>query len=185
MMTKIKKPKTTDKDKHGMIDESDRLIWQQQVTEYVKQQDKLNKNIKTLFSSLIWGKCSDYTKQKLEASEVFNEIETEKDGLKLLLLIKRIPFNNQQSQKFPIHALHEVKRRFYSMRQGARPSTQDYNEYFINTVDFIEHRVGSIGEDALILQLIAKEKGISIKNAEESCNCLITQRRCHKIWKVD
>jgi hypothetical protein len=64
-------------------------IWEKQVDEFVRRETELRENVKTLYS-LVWGQCTDIMKQKLEASDDFEDIALEQNGLELLKAIKNI-----------------------------------------------------------------------------------------------
>ena len=126
-------------------------IWEKQVDEYVKRDNYLKENIKTLYS-LVWGQCTDIMRQRIEALDTFVGMAAEGDGLALIKAIKNVVFNFQ-SQKYLPHSLHESKRRFYLSQQGKHSTTQAYLEQFQNAVDVIGHSGGSIGHNPRIKKL--------------------------------
>ena len=116
-------------------------IWEKKVDEYVKRDNYLKENIKTLYS-LVWGQCTDIMRQRIEALDIFMGMAAEGDGLALIKAIKNVAFNFQ-SQKYLPHSLHESKRRFYLSQQGKHSTTQAYLEQFQNAVDVIGYSGGS------------------------------------------
>jgi hypothetical protein len=139
-------------------------IWEKEVDEYVKRKTYLEDNMKTVYS-LVWGQCTDMTRQKLESLDAFDAITAGGDGLALLKAIKDLVYNFQ-SQKYLPHALHESKRRFYLCAQSKFATTSTYLEQFQNTVDDIEHSGGTIGKDPGIMNSLAAKKGVDIGNME-------------------
>jgi hypothetical protein len=59
-------------------------IWEKKVDEYVRRETNLHENLKTIYS-LIWGQCTDIIRQKIEASDNYETMSTEGDGLLGLL----------------------------------------------------------------------------------------------------
>jgi hypothetical protein len=142
-----------------------------QVDEFVRRETELRENVKTLYS-LVWGQCTDIMKQKLEASDDFEDIALEQNGLELLKAIKNIVFQFQ-SQKYLPHALHESKRRFYQCHQSKYTTTAQYLEQFQNLVDVIEHSGGSIGVDGGTIKSVATERGIDLDTATDTTKALL------------
>ena len=130
--------------------ETQKLIWKKRIEQYIAREDKLEENLKTLYS-LIWGQCSDIMRQKVEASPKFRDISESANSIELLKAIKKIAFN-YQSQKHLPHSVHEAKKQFYNFYQTRHMSTPAYLETFQNLVDVIEHTGGIIGLEPGIMK---------------------------------
>ena len=127
-------------------------IWEKKIDDYVKKETITKENLKTAYS-LIWGQCSDQMRQRLEASENFQNIASQGDAIELLKTIKNITYN-YQSQKYTPQAIHDAKRRFYQCYQPSNMTVQAYYERFINLIDVIDHIGGSIGYDPKMLEMV-------------------------------
>lgn len=139
---------------------TDERIWEKNADAYVKRLTTMEENVKTLYS-LVWGQCSDIMRQKIEALDDFEVMKATGDGIGLLRAIKTMSFSFQ-SQKYLPHALHDIKRRFYTCSQGKMNTTQAYLEQFQNIVDAIHHSGGSVGQEPGIEMAIAEELGVEI-----------------------
>ena len=130
--------------------ETQKLIWKKRIEQYIAREDKLNENLKTLYS-LVWGQCSDIMRQKIEASDKYQEMSATADSMELLKTIKTISFNFQ-SQKHLTHAIHEAKKQFYALYQTRHMTLTMYLDTFQNLVDVIEHTGGIIGLEPGIMK---------------------------------
>jgi hypothetical protein len=137
--------------------ETQRVIWKKRIEQYLARKDKLEENMKTLYS-LIWGQCSDIMRQKIEAAESYTTMSATANSIELLKAIKITAFNFQ-SQKYLPHALHEAKKTFYLLYQVHHMSTQAYLEQFQNTVHVIEHTGGIIGIEPGMAKAYNKKAG--------------------------
>ena len=120
-MVSITTPKDPPKDSTC----TDEQIWEKEVDEFVKRSTYLKENIKTLYSLVCWGKCTDIMQQKVEATDIFETMSMEGNGLTLLKVIKDVNYNFQSQKDLP-HSLHKSKRKFYMCVQGQNMTTQVY-----------------------------------------------------------
>jgi hypothetical protein len=130
--------------------------WEKKVDEFVKRELQLEENIQTLYS-LVWGQCTDIMRQKVQGLNVFKSMSENKDGLELLRAIKDITYNFQ-SQKKLSQALHESKRRYYTLSQGQHVTTQTYLEQYQNVVDVLKHSGANVGLEPGLMQEFADER---------------------------
>ena len=137
--------------------ETQKVVWKTRVQQFIAREDKLDENLRNLYS-LIWLQCTDIMRQKVEATVGYNEISEQANSIELLKIIKTIAFNFQSQKNLP-HALHEAKRRFYTLIQTRNMTTQAYLELFQNTVDVIEHTGGSIGIEPGIIKAYNRTSG--------------------------
>ncbi len=96
-------------------------MWEKKVDEFVKRETYLEQNMKTLYS-LVWGQCTDAMRQKVEATNEFEKLSSNGDGLGLLRIIKDLVYNFQ-SQKYLSQAPHETTRSFYLCYQNRHMTT--------------------------------------------------------------
>jgi hypothetical protein len=127
---------------------SEQKIWEKEIDEYVKRKSVYNENMKSAYS-VVWGQCSNAMRAKLESRDTHENIALAGDVIGLLRNIKDAAFSFQ-SEKYKVHALHEAKRRFYSLYQDRNMTVQAYMEKFKNQVDVIEHCGGSVYEESLL-----------------------------------
>ena len=60
--------------------ETQKLIWKKRIEQYIAHEDKLNENLKTLYS-LVQGQSSDIMRQKVEASDKYRDISEGADSM--------------------------------------------------------------------------------------------------------
>ena len=120
-------------------------LWEKELDDVAKRRTQLGHNLRQLFA-LVWGQCTEVLQQRLEAEEEFANMSSTNDGLLLIKAIKNINYHHQ-SQKYIPHSIFEAKKRFYTQFQGAKMSTNDYFNQFMNTVDVISHSGGSVWND--------------------------------------
>lgn len=149
--------------------ETQREIWKEEIKIYMKWVRKLRENIGNFFS-LVWG---DAMKHKVEGMEGYSAAADKKNRLKLLKLIRTTAFHFQ-SQKYPPHALHEAKYKFYHYRQKFQ-SPSEYLEGFQTLVEVIESIEGSIGDDAEVITSMVTKEGFDI--ASDDLEVLQTKAR--------
>ena len=137
--------------------ETQKAIWRERVKKYVARTEFLEENIKSLYS-LVLGQCTDIMRQKIEADPDFDDYSKERDGLSLLVTIKKICFNFQ-SQKYSPQSIHEAMRKFYSTYQGQRTTNQEYYEKFKNAVEVVDHVGGFLETSTTINKQAAKDLG--------------------------
>ena len=142
---------------------TDIRIWEKEVDEFVRRKSNLFENLKTIYS-LVWGQCTEYMRQKLEATDDYEEMSDGFDSIMLLKTIKDIAYSFQGQNKDLAQALHEAKRRFYLIVQGRGATTQQYLEQFTNVVDVVEHSGGQVGIEPALESALAEERG---KNVED------------------
>ena len=124
----------------------------------------MTENIKSIFS-LVWGQCTDITRQKVEALSDFADMSSKGDGIQLLKAIKNIT-HNFQSQKYLPHAIHEAKRRIYMFNQG-KMSTVEYYEQFLSLVNVLDAIKASFGHDPGIQAMVAAEGKKKIEDLDD------------------
>ena len=117
--------------------ETQKLIWKKRIEQFIAREDKLNKNLKTLYS-LVWGQCLDIMRQKIEASDKYQDMLATADSmLELLKTIKTISFNFQSQKHLP-YAIHEAKKQFYTLYQMHHMMLTTYLDTWIHTISSIE-----------------------------------------------
>ena len=87
-------------------------MWEKKVDNHVKRLSFLEEHVKSLYS-LVWGQCTAIMPQKIEASEGYDEMSSNRDGLALLKTIKNVTFQFQ-SQKYSTQSIYDAKKRFYA-----------------------------------------------------------------------
>jgi hypothetical protein len=142
-------------------------MYLKKIDDYIEKETITKENLKTAYS-LIWGKCSDPMRQKLESTDSFQLTASQGDAIELLKMIKNITYN-YQSQKYTPQAIHNAKKRFYQCYQPSSMSVQTYYEQFMNLFDVTGHIGGSIGCNPKILYIISKANnyGVADLSGEE------------------
>ena len=140
-------------------------IFSEQVKEYVKQNSRLQENIKRLWA-LVWGQCSDTIRTRLQALDTYDDIHTASDGLRLLVAIKDLMYNVQEQKYVPL-SMHLAKRQFFLLSQG-RNTVGEYYEQFKNQTDVLDHIGAGIGDDDAITRQVLCGQGIDTDEATEA-----------------
>jgi hypothetical protein len=148
--------------------------WEKKVDEFVKRELQLEENIQTLYS-LVWGQCTDIMRQRIEALNTFADMSDTKNGLELLRAIKNISYNVQHQKKLS-QALHESKRRYYSLVQTKHETTQMYLEQYRNVTDVLTHSGAIVGFEPGLFQEFAIERNKTIEELTEEDKAEIQER---------
>jgi hypothetical protein len=93
-------------------------------------------------------------------AKIKDAIEQTLDGIELLRVIKLICFNIEDENYVP-QKVHETKAAFYTLKQG-RDSELAYQIKFLNTVQVIEKRGASLGEDPLTRTIVCRDLGFHV-----------------------
>ena len=114
--------------------------WEKEYDAYLKSKKYLDDNVKTLYN-LVWGQCTDAMQQKIEGLDTYEDMETEQDGIALLVAIQDTSYN-YQSQKYRIESVNEALYRLMTLRQN-NLSPQQYHEQFTNMLAVYLHCGGT------------------------------------------
>jgi hypothetical protein len=146
-------------------DDSDKMIWEKEIDEYVKRKSKHESNCLTLFS-LIHGQCTVYLNAKLEALAVYPSMKENFNVFKLIKAVKGITFRLEDS-KYHLDELHEAKIRFYTLLQGKYMDNANYLELFKMPVAIVEQFGRAIARDPVVVLRELKVLGIDKDNASK------------------
>jgi hypothetical protein len=148
-------------------------LWERQVDKLGKRELYLEENMKTIYS-LVWGQCTDFMRQRLEALGNFKQMSTQGGSIALLKAIKSLVYNFQ-SQKYLPHSLHLAAQQFYSCKQSKRMLTQSYIEEFQSCIDMIKESGGSIRYSPEMVKRLCKQKGTPLKDMDKTATLAIQQ----------
>lgn len=123
------------------------------VNKYIERKEIYSKNMKSAYS-LVWGQCTNAFQAKLELWDDHSHIALNRDVLGLLRNIKEEAALDFRSQKRPIQALFEAKRRFYTFSQDRSMTCHAYLEQFKNLVECIELCGGSMVDSAMLTRAL-------------------------------
>jgi hypothetical protein len=101
----------------------------------------------------VWGQCSDSMQQKIESLPTFDQMDTDNDGIALLVAIQNTSYN-YQSQKYRIESINEALYRLMTLRQN-HMTPQQYYEQFTNMLAVYVHCGGSIEPDPGSMEYVA------------------------------
>ena len=87
--------------------QTEKKIWEEQVKQYMRQEDMLTHNLKLAYA-LIYRQCSDTLWVKLESRPDYKMIKGKADPIGLLKNIKAVMYQFQAEEYSPL-ALHEAK----------------------------------------------------------------------------
>ena len=91
---------------------------------YVKKRKLYRQNKLTLYSVVI-GKCTEATKNQLEVERSFEDIDKDLDVIKLIKLIKSIPYA-YESNSCPFLYVHQAMKAFYASYHKTITSCDSY-----------------------------------------------------------
>ena len=140
--------------------EAARLIWDRELTAYVKKVARRQENMNKAYM-LIFGQCSEGIRAKLSSMNNYEEIEETYDLVGLLKGIQAVMYS-YQGQQHRSHAVIEAQRRLYSLRQD-NMSCQEYLDRFKIMVSVVEHCGGEIGYSLKELEVREKAGGDILK----------------------
>ena len=138
-------------------DDSDwtaQMRYKMSLDDYSKEMRYLKEGRKKAYA-FVWGQCSDAMRAKLEAMTGHGTVNLNKDLYGLLANIKDVSLGFQ-SQKHPFQTVHEIKRKFFALKQLPHHSAQKHRDRFKLHVDAVEHCGGSIVEDSMFDAMMAE-----------------------------
>ena len=138
--------------------EFEKEVWQGRIKQYLRRLEQLEQNKATLYS-LIMGQCTRAMEAHLQANEDWDEIQHNRDPIKLLKAIRSITFH-YESRKDKAHALSDGYRRFYTQFQKKSPTLDEYLEQFKNSIEVIEHCGGILGADPALVKQMLEDSGL-------------------------
>ena len=142
-------------------------IWEIKITEFIKRRQKIESNLKKLFS-LVWGQCTELMRTKLQQMPGFEDINSHQDAIGLIKAIKGLTFKFDVKQYAPM-AMVNIDTRLYKFTQGQHTTDALYYEQFKSLVEVIEHYQGEIGHHPkLILQELSNNTGEDWTDPEQA-----------------
>jgi hypothetical protein len=127
-----------------------KMIFAEEVKEYVKRTRALASNIATVFA-VIWGQCSERNmKARVKTSEHYADKAIKDDCFWLLLQIKSITlqFGNSKNARL---SLLDAQQSFLSCKQLPGQSTDDYADCLIGWAEAIETHGGTVAADYTVI----------------------------------
>jgi hypothetical protein len=116
--------------------------WKIAMRTYEKKMEARIRNSHRVYALLI-GQCSQALRNRMEASERWERINTRSDVMELLSLIQGCIIQRQTRQK-PIHSLFDAETRVFQFKQKGLPNN-DYYEKFKDLVTIAERLGSDIG----------------------------------------
>ncbi|KAI2508903.1 Reverse transcriptase (RNA-dependent DNA polymerase) [Fragilaria crotonensis] len=132
-----------------------KMIFAEEVKEYVKQTRVLTSNIATVFA-VIWGQCSENMKARIKVSEHYTDKAIKNDCFWLLRQIKSITLQFDES-KNAILSLLDAQQSFLSCKQLPGQSTDDYADCLIGWAETIETHGGTVGANHTLVPEIGSD----------------------------
>ena len=137
-------------------------IFEKKIDAYVKREEQMEDNLKTLYS-ILWNQCSKQVKIQVKTADDYDARSESCDSLWLLKAIKGICYSFQD-QKNKFIAIDKAKTAIYTFHQGTDMTLADYQKEFLNMIDVLEHYGGSFADDPALI----KECFISGRTKEEA-----------------
>ena len=137
-------------------------IFEKKIDAYVKREEQMEDNLKTLYS-ILWNQCFKQVKIQIKAADNYENKSHACDSLWLLKAIKGICYSFQD-QKNKFIAIDKAKTAIYTFHQGTEMTLEDYQKEFLNMIDVLEHYGGSFADDPALI----KECYISGRTKEEA-----------------
>ena len=118
-------------------------IWELDFKEYRKRMEERERNMEKTYA-LILGQCSKTIRDRIEAHEHWNAVNTSSNALGLLRLIRQSLYQ-RATRRQETHALIEAETALMRFRQSERMSNSDYLEKLRDLVEVYEHLGGEPG----------------------------------------
>ena len=118
-------------------------IWEMDFKEYRKRVEEREKNMEKTYA-LILGQCSKTIRDRIEAHEQWESVNTSSNALGLPRLIRQSLYQ-QATRRQGTHALIEAETTLMRFRQSERMSNSDYLEKLRDLVEVYEHLGGEPG----------------------------------------
>lgn len=144
-------------DYESMSEEVDRLIFMEEMKYHMKRLNHYPQNKGKLYG-IVWGKCTEAMRGKLQMCPNFENYEKTDDVVSLLKHIRSICFGFPPDMNV-YTILHKVKRAYSKLYQFNSESTYYYYERFKDIVDMINYYGGDIGCDRGLIRDVAKSNG--------------------------
>ena len=118
-------------------------IWEMDLKEYRKRMEDRERNMEKTYA-LILGQCSKTIRDRIEAHEHWETVNTSSNALGLLRLIRQSLYQ-RATRRQETHALIEAETALMRFRQSERMSNSDYLEKLRDLVEVYEHLGGEPG----------------------------------------
>ena len=118
-------------------------IWEMDFKEYRKRMEEREKNMEKTYA-LILGQCSKTIRDRIEAHEQWESVNTSSNALGLLRLIRQSVYQ-RATRRHETHALIDAETTLMRFRQSERMSNSDYLEKLRDLVEVYEHLGGEPG----------------------------------------
>ena len=115
-------------------------IWEMDFKVYRKRVEEREKNMEKTYA-LILGQCSKTIRDRIEAHEQWESVNTSSNALGLLRLIRQSLYQ-RATRRQETHALIEAETTLMRFRQSERMSNSDYLEKLRDLVEVYEHLRG-------------------------------------------
>eukprot|EP00957_Ditylum_brightwellii_P133986 10216353-Ditylum_brightwellii.AAC.1 len=114
--------------------------------------------------AIAYGQCSEAMRAKLECEEGYKEAATESYVIKLLKIIKRVPYQ-YQLQRYHCRVVHAAMQALYFTSQKDRMTLEQYLDEFLNRQDVLEQCRGSIGPHPGLTDIALKDNNFDPADA--------------------
>ena len=118
-------------------------IWEMDFKEYRKRMEEREKNMEKTYA-LILGQCSKTIRDRIEAHEQWESVNTSSNALGPLRLIQQSLYE-RATRRHETHALIDAETTLMRFRQSERMSNSDYLEKWRDLVEVYEHLGGEPG----------------------------------------
>ena len=88
---------------------TDKDIWKQEISAYIKKKTAADEHVRSLFS-LVLGQCTDAMKAKLEALPDWDDMQSKMNGLALIKEVKKIASSRPTSRAAKRRCTTSIKR---------------------------------------------------------------------------
>lgn len=130
-------------------DEADKLLWHEELKEYVKRQRAMTGNLANVHA-VIWGQCSEAMKAKVKSNKEYEAKAATNNCHWFLKEIRAITLQFDQKHNVFV-SLMDAKASFYNCRQQQGQSADSYLEELKGWSDNIEYHGGSVSESFTLI----------------------------------
>eukprot|EP00957_Ditylum_brightwellii_P159081 12107255-Ditylum_brightwellii.AAC.1 len=110
--------------------------------------------------AIAYGQCSKGMRAKLESEVGFAEAAAKSNVIKLLKIIKKIPFH-YQSQWYPYRTVHQAIWALYMTSQKEGMTLEQYLDEFLNRKEIVKQCGGNTAYHPGLVSNMPKEAGLN------------------------
>jgi hypothetical protein len=138
--------------------------------DFKKRSDYRRRNHEQIFP-LILGQCSQALRNRMEADENWNDIDSNNNVMELLQLIQRC-MTQRQTRQYPVHTLHDAEACVFTFRQKTLANNVYYEKFkdLVETAECLGSEIGLHSDrvHALLQDIAADPDVLTVAKVEDA-----------------